>query len=92
VAVIVAFCDVLTAEAMAVKVALLLLAPTITEEGTVSAASLLDKLIVAPSLLAAELRVTVQTSVQQPVMVASLHETALTVMVGVDTTLAAVYV
>jgi hypothetical protein len=91
-AVIVAVCVALTAAAIAVKVALLRFAPISTDEGTVTAESLLARLTDAPPLLAGALSVTVQVSVPAPVIVALVHETALTVVTGVSTVLASVYV
>ena len=91
-AVIVAVCVALTAAAIAVKVALLRFAPTSTDEGTVKAESLLARLTDAPPLLAGASSVTVQVSVPAPVIVALVHETALTVVTGVSTVLASVYV
>jgi hypothetical protein len=91
-AVIVAVCVALTADTIAVKVALLRFAPIATDEGTVRAESLLARLTVAPPLSAGALSVTVQLSVPAPVIVALVHETALTAAAGVSTVLASVYV
>lgn len=80
-AVIVALCAALTAAAVAVKLTLLAFAATAMVAGTVTAESLLDKLMVSP-LLSASLRVTVHVSVPAPTNVAFPHVTALTVGVG----------
>ncbi len=55
-----------TAATVAVKVAVVAPAATLTEAGTVTAALLLDKVTVVPLLGAAVLRVTVQESVPGP--------------------------
>jgi hypothetical protein len=60
-----------------VNAALVAFAGTVTVDGTVTAASLLDRLILRPPLGAVELRVTVQASVPAPVMDALLQESAL---------------
>jgi hypothetical protein len=76
VAVSVAVCAVLTAEAVAVNAALEAPAATVTEAGTVTALLLLARLTVT-ALAAATVRVTVQASVPAPVSVPLLQETAL---------------
>jgi hypothetical protein len=91
-AVMVAVCVALTAAAIAVNVALLRLAPISTDDGTVRAESLLARLTVSPPLSAGALSVTVQLSVPAPVIVAPVHDTALTVAADVATVLASVYV
>lgn len=69
----------LTGEAVAVKVALFAPCGTVTEEGTCSAVSLLERLIDAPPLPATVLlSVTVQVSVAAPVSAALAQETPLT--------------
>jgi hypothetical protein len=70
-------CAVVTADAVAVKAALVALAGTVTEEGTVSAALLLARPTLAPPVGAAAVRVTVQASVPAPVMEALLQVIAL---------------
>jgi len=67
-AVNVTVCAVLTAETVAVKLALVDPAPTVTEAGTVTAELLLARLTANPPLGAAALSVTVQLSVPAPVM------------------------
>jgi len=79
VAVIVALCDALTAVAVAVNVALLAFAATVTEAGTVTAESLLARLTVPPLPPTAAFSVTEQLSVPAPVSVELLHVNALTV-------------
>jgi hypothetical protein len=89
VAVIVALCDALTAVAVAVNVALLAFAATVTDAGTVTAESLLARLTVPPLLPTAASSVTEQLSVPAPVSVPLEHVNALTVACvggGVDTT------
>jgi hypothetical protein len=75
VAVIVAVCAVLTAEAVAVNAALVALAGTVTEAGTVSAELLLASATANPPLGAAAVRLTVQASVTAPVSEALLQFT-----------------
>lgn len=67
VAVNVADWAVLTAVAVAVKATVVAPAATVVEDGTVTAVSLLERLTVAPPVPAAELSVTVQMSVPDPV-------------------------
>jgi hypothetical protein len=67
-AVKVTVCAVLTEETVAVKLALLAPAATVTEAGTVTAVLLLARLTVNPPLGAAAFSVTVQLSVPAPVM------------------------
>ncbi len=66
-AVRVAVCAVLTEETVAVKVAVVEPAATVTEAGTVTALLLLARLTVNPLVAAAAFRVTVQLSVPDPV-------------------------
>lgn len=66
-AVSVAVCEDVTAETVAVNVALVAPAATVTEEGTETAALLLLKETVKPGWLAAAVSVTVQASVPEPV-------------------------
>jgi hypothetical protein len=61
---------------VAVNAALVAFAGTITEAGTLTAALLLDSFTDCPPLPAAELSVTVQTSVPDPVIDALLQESA----------------
>jgi hypothetical protein len=75
--VMVAVCAVVTAEAVAVKAAVVALPATVTDVGTLTALLLLLRLTVRPPLLAAEVRVTVQASVVAPVSEPLLQETAL---------------
>jgi hypothetical protein len=67
-AVSVAVSDELTGEMLAVKLALLALAPTVTEAGTLTSALLLNRATANPPLAAAAFNVTVQLSVPEPVM------------------------
>jgi hypothetical protein len=76
VAVMVAACAVLTAEAVAVKAALADPLGTVTDAGTETALLLLARLT-AMALVAADVRLTVQASVAAPVSELLLHETAL---------------
>jgi hypothetical protein len=66
-AVRVAVCAVLTEETVAVKVAVVEPAATVTEAGTVTALLLLARLTAKPPVGAAAFRVTVQLSVPDPV-------------------------
>lgn len=66
-AVKVADCVEATPATVAEKLAEVALAATVTEEGTVMAALLLDRLTVNPPVNAAELRVTLQESLPEPV-------------------------
>ena len=66
-AVRVAVCAVLTEETVAVKVAVVAPAATVTEVGTVTAELLLARLTAKPPVGAAAFRVTVQLSVPDPV-------------------------
>jgi hypothetical protein len=77
VAVIVAFCVLDTAEAVAEKLALVAPAATVTEDGTVTAALVLDKLTATPPEAAAPLSVTVHGSVPGPMIEALLQVTEL---------------
>lgn len=63
----VAVCVEVTDETLAVKLALLDPAATVTEEGTVTELLVLDRLTAYPPEAAAALRVTVQVSVPEPV-------------------------
>jgi hypothetical protein len=67
VAVSVAVCAVLTAEMLAEKLALVAPAATVTEDGTVTAVELLDRVTAWPPVGAAAFSVTVQLSVAAPV-------------------------
>ena len=60
--------DVLTAETVAVKLALVAPAATVTDAGTVTALLLLDRLTAWPPVPAAAFSVTVQASVPAPVI------------------------
>jgi len=75
-AVRVAVCAVLTEETVAVKVAVVAPAATVTEAGTVTDELLLARLTAKPPVGAAAFRVTVQLSVQAPVIDELLHESA----------------
>jgi len=66
-AVRVAVCAVLTGETAAVKLAVVDPGCTVTEAGTVTAESLLDRLTVKPPLAAVEFNATVQLSIADPV-------------------------
>jgi hypothetical protein len=72
-AVSVTVCVVLTAETVAVKLALVAPAATVTEAGTVTALLLLARLTAKPPLSAAAFSVTVQLSVPAPVIDALVH-------------------
>jgi len=76
-AVSVTVCAVLTAETVAVKLALVDPAPTVTEAGTVTAELLLAKLTAKPPVGAAVFSVTVQLSVPAPVIDPLVHVSAL---------------
>lgn len=76
-AVKVAVCAVLTAEMPAVNPALTAPAGTVTEEGTVTALLLLDKLTANPPDPAAADRLTVHASLPAPVTEPLLHVSAL---------------
>jgi hypothetical protein len=67
-AVKVAVCAEFTADAVAVKLALVAFAATVTDAGTVTDASLLTRFTTKPPLGAAPLSVTVQASVPAPVI------------------------
>ncbi len=75
----VAVCAVETEATEAMKPALLALAATMTDGGTVTDALLLDRLTANPPAGAAPLRLTVQASDPPPVIEALLHDTWLTV-------------
>ena len=72
-AVTVAVCAVVTTDAVAVNVAVVAPAATITDDGTVSALLLLDRSTVSPPAPAAAVSVTVQSSVPAPVSESLLH-------------------
>lgn len=78
VAVIVTARDVATAATLAVKLTLLFPEGTVTYAGTFTALLLLVRATLMPPLGAVPLRVTVQSSVPDPVMDAVLHEITLT--------------
>jgi hypothetical protein len=63
----VAVCAVLTAKATAWKLALVAPAAIVTDDGTVSAVTLLDRITVSPPVGAAAFSVTVQESIAAPV-------------------------
>lgn len=71
-------CAVVTEDTVAVNVALVAPASTVSVAGTVTALLPLDKLTASPPLPAAALSVTVQASVPGPVMDALVQENALT--------------
>ena len=73
-AVRVADCAVPTDVTVAVKATLVAFAGTMTVAGTVTAALLLDRFTLSPLLAAAEVSVTVQASVPDPVMEPLLQE------------------
>jgi hypothetical protein len=77
VAVRVTVCVVVTAEAVAVKAAVVDPLDAVTDAGTVTALLLLLRFIVRPPLVAAEVRVTVQASVAAPVSELLAQEMAL---------------
>jgi hypothetical protein len=76
-AVRVTVCAVLTEETVAVKLALVTPAATVTVDGTVTSELLLDRFTVKPPLAAAALSDTVQLSVPAPVMDPLLQLSAL---------------
>lgn len=76
-AVNVAVCAVVTAETVAVKLALLAPAATVTEAGTESEVLLLDKLTTSPPVPAAAVKETVHASLPDPANDELLQETAL---------------
>jgi hypothetical protein len=76
-AVIVIACAVATEDIVAVNPALVEFAGTVTVLGTVTAALLLVRFTISPSLGAAAVSVTVHASVPDPVMAPLLHESAL---------------
>ena len=78
-AVKVAACAVVTAAMVAEKVVLVALAGTVTMAGRVTAALLLESLMPSPPLPAGALRVTVQSSVPEPVIEPLAQESALSV-------------
>ncbi len=82
VAVKLADCIELTADTVALKLAVVALAGTVTVAGTLTAALSLVRPTLCPPLPAAPLNVTVQASVPEPVMDTVLHENALNVIVG----------
>jgi len=79
VAVSVATCALLIHAALAVNVALVAVAGTVIEDGTVTALLLLARLTARPPVGAEPERLTVQTSASDPVIEVLLHDTALTV-------------
>jgi hypothetical protein len=83
VAVRVAVCADDTAETVAVKPALVSPASTVTEAGTLTAESLLVRLIVAPPLAAAAFSETVHESLPAPVIDELVHDNALGVGIPV---------
>jgi hypothetical protein len=82
-AVSVAAVAVLTAEAVAVKVALVAAAATVTDDGMETAALLLARFTVRPLACAAAVSVTVQLSVPAPVIDALVHVRELSRAFGV---------
>ena len=74
-----AVCDVVTADTVAVKPALVAVAGTVTEVGTETALLLLASPTATPPLGADPVRLTVQASVPDPVIDELLQKTALTV-------------
>lgn len=74
-----AVCELVTDETVAEKPALLAPAGTVTVAGTVTAASLLDRLTANPPLAAAAFNVTVHASVPAPRKDEVVHEKALIV-------------
>jgi hypothetical protein len=82
VAVRVALCAVVTAEAVAVKPADVAPLATVTDAGTVTALLLLDRFTASPPLPAAEVSVTVQASVAAPVSALPVQESPLSEGMG----------
>lgn len=83
VAVTVAVCALVTVATFAVKVALVAVAGTVTEEGTITALLLLPRPTLTPPEGAAPDRLTVHKSASDPVIEVLLHETPLTVGITV---------
>lgn len=83
-AVMVAFCEALTAVTVAVKVAVVADGATVTDEGTVTERLLLASEIVNPLDGAAWVNVTVHVSVPEPVRLAVSHVRVLSVAVAGD--------
>jgi hypothetical protein len=81
-AVRVAVCDEATDDTVAVKIALVAFAGTVTDAGTITAESLLARLTAIPPAGAASVRLTVQASDPEPVIEALVHETVPTVSVA----------
>jgi hypothetical protein len=77
VALMVAVCAVVTADAVAVKAALVAPLGTIMDAGTVTALLLLLRFTLRPPLFAGKVRLTVQASVVAPVRELLVQETAL---------------
>jgi hypothetical protein len=75
-------CAVPTDVTVAVNPALVALAGTFTAAGTATATLLLDRFTLRPPLGAAEVRVTMQESVPDPVMDPALQETAFNAATG----------
>jgi hypothetical protein len=73
----VAVVAVLTADAEAVNVAVVAPAATVTDDGTVTAVLLLERVIANPPVAAAAVSVTVHESVPAPAIVAFVHVSAL---------------
>lgn len=84
VAVSVTACAVATDATIAVNPALVALAGTVTVAGTETAASLLDRLTLRPPLGAADVRVTVQASIPEPVNDGFVQESALNAAAGAE--------
>jgi len=78
-AVNIAVSDVLGTVTVALKLAVVVPATTVTEDGTVTAALLLDKLTVNPPAPAAAFRLTVQMSVPDAIIAPFAHTSASTV-------------
>ena len=77
-------CVEVTADTVALKLAVVALAATVTVTGTVTAPLSLLRLTLCPPLPAAPLKVTVQGTVPAPGMDPVLHENPLTVIAGVS--------
>jgi hypothetical protein len=73
VAISVTVCEVVTADTVLAKLALVAPAPTVMEEGTVTTALLLARVTATPALGAAEVSVTVQVSVPAPIIEELAH-------------------
>jgi hypothetical protein len=89
-AVSVAVCAVLTCETVAVKLAVVDPAATVTEAGTATAESSLERLTAKPPLVATEFNSTVQLSIADPVTPLKAQLSDANIGLGVALTVVAV--